>query len=342
MAYEFKILAPDNPTQYPHQMAKESRGHRFISKFSYPQKLDYFATIKPAELKVNTGDCGNTNGTVSTRTSCPSDHVPIYMDYVFKEIEIRVISWNIQYFLSNYDGNILGILKGLTQSKDNFIILLQEIKGKTQNTNYDNIETLIKSLLSNPPKKNQGHMKEGFQATIYSFKDDVTVRDQCINIQRCLLPEKCIKIDSESGSESEQDKYSSLLLIFEFPDKKFLLVNNVHLASFNSAKFDRFRFTEFNHIITRNKKIIRDIGIKNYEIIFGGDMNTNSFKNFKELKPDESLLDTNNLPGIGMSPLTSTYNGSGKTNKRRKKRNNQKKKTLRRLKFKPRNLRKKK
>ena len=129
------------------------------------------------------------------------------------------------------------------------------------------------------------------------------------------------------------------MLIFKFPVQRFLLVNNVHLASFNSAKLDRFRFTEFNHIITRNQKIINDKYIDNYEIIFGGDMNTNSFKNFKELKPQESLSNTTEPAGIEMSTISPL---GGKTNKRRKKRNNQKKKTLRRLKFKPRNLRKKK
>ena len=75
------------------------------------------------------------------------------------------------------------------------------------------------------------------------------------------------------------------------------------------------RFTEFNHIIARNKKIIKEERIENYEIIFGGDMNTNSFKDFRPQESKESHLHTNNLTGIEMSPLLSINNGSGKTNK---------------------------
>ena len=95
MEHTFQILVPDKPTQYPHQMAKESTWHRVATFFSPDaQILDYFATIKPAVFNnpaVFAEECGNTNGNVNKTTSCPSDHVPIYMDYVFKEIEIRVI-----------------------------------------------------------------------------------------------------------------------------------------------------------------------------------------------------------------------------------------------------------
>ena len=342
MVYKFEIHASEKPTQYPYQMANESRQHKYISRFfPSPKELDYFATYKTLDSlsevsQVLTDECQNESETVGKdKTLCPSDHVPIYMDYSFEgETKIRIISWNIQYFHNDSD-NIKDILKRLTLKQENFIILLQEIKSKTQNTNDVKIEALIKSLLSNSPEKNRGYVIAGFQATLYSLKNTVPeVRVTSKNIPRCLSSEQCTKIDSVP--EGEQDKYSSLLLIFKFPNQN-LLVNNVHLASFNSAKLDLSRFTEFNHIITRNKEIMNHI--PNYEIIFGGDMNTYSFQDFK-LK--ESHV---NHPPLEMFEMSKVIDGerfaSGeKTKNKRKKKSNQKKKTLRRLKFKTRNLRK--
>ena len=126
MTLTLNIIEPEEVTQYPYMMAKESKTHGLVSKiFPKPKKFDYFVTFGSSEYpNLKTATCGySENVQVSEEdrvseesrvseeekdgsTLCPSDHVPIYMDYTFEEVNIRIISWNIQYFLSNQENNI--------------------------------------------------------------------------------------------------------------------------------------------------------------------------------------------------------------------------------------------
>lgn len=300
MSKTLKFLETKGNTQFPKKMRVESKYHAMLadSNVFKPQTFDYFVTYNKENYKppVNTENCEGEIGTGTT--TCPSDHLPIYMDYNFQEIEIRVISWNIQYFIN--DGNskkILDILKKLISDKVNFIILLQEIKGKTNNKDLsEKFEPLIAQLKDK--YRDLRNEVAGFQATIFNFENPDLTFFKVEYIERCISKSSCQKIDidyetqidSERQIDSETKKYSSLLLIFSFSkkdtplEKNFLLVNNVHLVSPGTEWSNTKRFTEFNHILSRNRKILGEKILlnnnnSNYDVIFGGDMNTGSFHN---------------------------------------------------------------
>ena len=340
MNYTLKILESEFPTQYPYQMSRESFLHKSVSAiYSRPKVFDYFVILdnkttipkikteepelKTEEPELKTEDCNLIDGDGGNgadlrpigKTMCPSDHVPIYMDYTFEGVDIRIISWNIQYFINDSENKILKILIKLTSEKENFIILLQEIKGKNNNTNYDNsFNILQKNLLLG---KIKGYKKYGFQATLYSFSDSLSFFRKH-NIKRCYTFDTCQKINNEL--EPIEKKYSSLLLIFlrqgSASEKKLLFVNNVHLVSpgtlFRKALNKQSRFVEFNNIIQENFQLLNNLKPDTYEMIFGGDMNT---PNFTEL-----LFSNLNLNHVALG---------GKT---KKKRNSQQKRTSRRTK----------
>ena len=314
MRYTLEILEPEETTQYPSKMALESYQHYIISNMPYlskPKKYDYFVAYRPKftyRPKVLTEKCLSSSLSLPNHdeTLCPSDHVPIHMDYKFKEKTIRIISWNIQYFINDSGSEILGILQELTYNQDNYIILLQEIKQKNA-SNDNKVDVLVnqlRSFYSDVDKPKINFEKRGFQATIYFFRN-LNVTSKAINIRRCYTSDMCERIENEPNKKEK--KYSSLLLIFNFTRKEseseseseseleneLLFVNNVHLVSFGTSPMKMSRFTEFNHIIKKNKDILNRIknnGIENvyYEMIFGGDMNTDEFnkENLKKSKEE--------------------------------------------------------
>lgn len=315
MNHTLKILEPTDPTQYPYQMSRESLLHKGVSTIdSKPKTFDYFIILdnNPEEVpQIKTGNCnlidnnpdvpelkiGDYNPIIE-KTLCPSDHVPIYMEYTFQTKKITIISWNIQYFINDSENKILSILQKLTSGIKNFIILLQEIKGKTMNTNYDNFIRLAEFLLSNEQKR-EGYEIAGFQGTLYSF-ESLPELPRKHNIKRCYTLDTCQKINDDS--QTEEDKYSSLLLIFSgegsASENRLLLVNNVHLVSPGTSYKDQSRSIEFNHIFKRNIQLLtkerpkeQSLKFDNYEIIFGGDMNTHNFNKilFSNFKPFNSV-----------------------------------------------------
>ena len=183
MSKTLKFLETQGNTQFPKKMRVESKLHAMLQSYIFkPQTFDYFVTYNEEYYKppVHTENCGGEIGTGTT--TCPSDHIPIYMDYNFQEIEIRVISWNIQYFINDENSTkILDILEKLTNYNGNFIILLQDIKGKTNNKDLsEKFDPLIAKLkVKYPDLRNQ---VAGFQATIFNFENpDLTfLKDEYI------------------------------------------------------------------------------------------------------------------------------------------------------------------